>query len=579
MSAITTERTASGVDLTLTDPAATAGLTAVVAIRDGDDPTSYLDFSDDTFKTSGWTTKQAAMTDLGGGHYNVALDLSAMTNLPATTDQLVAEYATSGAVTSAAHDTIQITESFLDVPADVDLLLTDTHGGGSWQSAIATGGALNAVPNSDSTITIGAAVGGSTYENAKILDGVYWQIEDVGGALDMYNEFLIAADGVPVSVSLSGHLNSGNDDLDVYAYNWSGSVWEQIGTLEGKAGGQDDLATYTLFAQHVGLGSDLGKVRVRFFAASGLTSADLRIDQIVLSYAVINRSVGYADGAIWVDTIDGAAGAVPFINGTADSRVSNWADALLLSAALSIKRFHIIGGSTITLTGNSDAYFLTGSEWTLNLNGQSIAMATIVGAHVSGTSAGLNARFLDCLIGAVSLTPCGMGRCALTSSMALLSAGTYLLEGCFSGVAGSGTPTVDFGSSTLSTALNMRHYSGGIEIQNMGQAGTDTMSLEGDGQLVLAASCIGGAISCRGNFPVTDNAGGAVTLSDDARFTKSDTTDPILARVDGELVDIAEFLGTVIGSPVTHTPTTITVGGQTYVVALVGSTVTVTRTA
>ena len=58
----------------------------------------------------------------------------------------------------------------------------------------------------------------------------------------------------------------------------------------------------------------------------------------------------------------------------------------------------------------------------------------------------------------------------------------------------------------------MRHYSGGVEILNMGQNGTDNMSLEGNGQLRINANCAGGTIALRGNFKVTDNSGGAVTI-------------------------------------------------------------------
>jgi len=114
-SSIIAERTATDIDLTLSVSrnGGVAGLTAVVAIRDGDTPNSYLDFADQTFKTSGWTTRQAAMTDLGGGHYRRALDLTAMINLPAGTEELVAEYETTGSVASVTHDKIQIVTSFL----------------------------------------------------------------------------------------------------------------------------------------------------------------------------------------------------------------------------------------------------------------------------------------------------------------------------------------------------------------------------------------------------------------------------------------------------------------------------------
>lgn len=71
---------------------------AVVAIRDEDEPQAplplYLDFSDNTFKTAGWVTRQTALVALGGNFFALdgGLDPSAFTNLPTTTDQLAAEY-------------------------------------------------------------------------------------------------------------------------------------------------------------------------------------------------------------------------------------------------------------------------------------------------------------------------------------------------------------------------------------------------------------------------------------------------------------------------------------------------------
>lgn len=77
---------------------------------------------------------------------------------------------------------------------------------------------------------------------------------------------------------------------------------------------------------------------------------------------------------------------------------------------------------------------------------------------------------------------------------------------------GTATPVLDFGAAVGNTNVNMRHYSGGIEIQNMGAAGTDTMSLEGHGQHVLNANCTGGTLAVRGHFKKTDNSGSAVEV-------------------------------------------------------------------
>jgi hypothetical protein len=74
------------------------------------------------------------------------------------------------------------------------------------------------------------------------------------------------------------------------------------------------------------------------------------------------------------------------------------------------------------------------------------------------------------------------------------------------------------------------------------------MSLEGHGQLILNANCAGGTIAIRGHFPVTDNAGGVVTLSDAGRYDEQQIRDamklaptagaPAAGAVDEHLDDI-----------------------------------------
>ncbi len=90
------------------------GATIAVAIRDGDTDDSYLDFNDDTFKTLGWTMRQAALTEsiIQDGLYTLSpgLDLTGITNLPAATFYMFAEYeisAPAGAV-SVMSDTIYL---------------------------------------------------------------------------------------------------------------------------------------------------------------------------------------------------------------------------------------------------------------------------------------------------------------------------------------------------------------------------------------------------------------------------------------------------------------------------------------
>jgi hypothetical protein len=93
------------------------GLTVAVRIRDGRTTNSYLDFSDDTFKTSGWSAQTASLTDIGDGFYSLSsgLDLSAITNLPAATHYLVAEYLVNGSVAGSAMTEILMRRDVYDL--------------------------------------------------------------------------------------------------------------------------------------------------------------------------------------------------------------------------------------------------------------------------------------------------------------------------------------------------------------------------------------------------------------------------------------------------------------------------------
>lgn len=387
-------------------------------------------------------------------------------------------------------------------------------------NSIAIGTAAISTVADSVSITQGSET--NAYTDTHTRNGIYHSIVDATGTTDLYYEFDVGGNGVPVSVSFVGYVLGLNDSIKVFGYNWGSTTWEQIGSIAGGASAVDVERTFSMYATHIGTGANIGKVRVRLYN-TGLTTSTLAIDQLYVSYAVVTQSVGYANGAIWVDTVNGTSGSTAFVNGTADNPVDNWSDALSLSSTLNMSKFEIANGSTITLTGAITNYTMVGSNWTLNLNSQSVSGAFILGAVVSGIAIGGadNVIFDNCELGTVSLPVSECHECAIASSVTLTEAGTYYFDTCYSGVAGTSTPSLDFGASVGSTNVNFRHYSGGIEIKNMGQTGTDNMSLEGWGQYIINANCVGGTLAPRGHFKKTDNSGGAVTISDDANFKTS----------------------------------------------------------
>jgi hypothetical protein len=75
----------------------------------------------------------------------------------------------------------------------------------------------------------------------------------------------------------------------------------------------------------------------------------------------------------------------------------------------------------------------------------------------------------------------------------------------------------------------VRHYSGGIQIEAMGDNGTDTMSLEGFGQ-IKEGTCAGGTVSVRGNIHL-GTAITNLTLDEKARVASDNTSEPVTANV------------------------------------------------
>ena len=242
---------------------------------------------------------------------------------------------------------------------------------------------------------------------------------------------------------------------------------------------------------------------------------------------------GYEGGFVYIDTVNGAAGSESYVNGVLDNPVNNIADANILAAALSLEHFHVASGSSITFAASQTDQTFEGEGWTLDLGGQDISNTDIHSASVSGIGTGIaRAIFRECTMDSATIPVATLMYCALDGDLILGSSGTYIFDACYSAIAGTATPSVDVGAAVGNTSVNFRHYSGGMEFKNLGQAGTDNASIEGCGQVVLNANCVGGTIAIRGLFTLTDNSS-TTTVSDDARID--------VTQINGEVSDVLKI--------------------------------------
>ena len=324
-------------------------------------------------------------------------------------------------------------------------------------------------------------------DSTHALDGTEHELSDDAGTLDCYYKFDITGDSQPTGVTFKGIFNGGNDDFGIYVNTGSSASpsWERRGTIEGLVS-TTNTVSHTIDLYYTDILTDLHEVWVRIYG-TGLSSSSFDVDQVFLSKSVVNRSVGYADGAIWVDTNLTNTHTENYIDGTADNPVSTWAAALTLSGQLGLKRFHIAGGSSIELTGDSSNYEIYGKAYGLALGGQTITNAGFIGARVSGigVNTGTAPVFEYCGMGTVTLGQsrlyqCGIGRASGTFTAG--SAGQFILVDCFSLVPGSGTPSLTFSGTGSTTGINVRGWKGGANFTLDGDCTLSHEVLAGGGQ-------------------------------------------------------------------------------------------------
>lgn len=442
----------------------------------------------------------------------------------------------SSDVTAISTDTVAADN--LELQYDTTGLTGDTFPATQQQVGnLATGSAAISVSAESRVLTTGSEVNAVT--DTEALDGTYHEISDAAGAMDIYYQFDVTGNGVGVDATLTGRLNGNNDSVNVMAYDWVATAFTQIGTLSGVNGTTDSIETYSILTKHTGTGANLGKVRIQFIAASGLTSATLFVDQIFMAYAVVSQSVGYAGGQVWVDTVDGVAGIESYVNAVADNAVLTFADALTIAGNLSLHRYQITPDSTVTLAASFTNSVISSSGGAVAFGGQDISGSHFIHCDLSGVflTATKEVDFTNCEIGNVTSNAAHYMDCGLAGTVTLGAVNSSVtFVNCQSLVVAGSNPILNFGTSTANHDVILDNYHNGVEIQNFNTAvggGTDTLDIAGEGLLVINANCDGGTINIRGNWKITDNSGGAVTLVFD-----DDTTD-----INSILVDTNEIQG------------------------------------
>ena len=421
---------------------------------------------------------------------------------------------------------------------------------------IASGSAAISTVAESYNLTTGTQSSG-TYTDTETRNDVRHEHTDTGNAMELYYQFDVGGNGSAVEAMVHGYLTSTNDSLDVFAYDWAGTAWDQIGVLDG-SGATDGDHTYNLLTRHTGTGANLGKVRIRFYAASGLSTATLAIDQITASYSVVAQSVGYDGGQVWVDTADGTAGTESYVNGVADNPVLTLADAITIASSIGLHRFYVSNESTITFAESHTNEVWSSNGGTMALGGQDISSSHFYHFNDisgTGTSGSGETHLIDshianstaCTLGQAHITRCSIG----TGGLVLSQAANYVVEDCKSGIAGATAPTIDMGAAVGASNMSVRNWSGGLTLNNL--ASGDVVTLEGTfGTVTLNGA--DASVEIRGIAKaVTNNLTGSPTVNDnsvkstDIEAILADTADmqPKVTTMESGIIEGAAATGTL----------------------------------
>ena len=258
------------------------------------------------------------------------------------------------------------------------------------------------------------------------------------------------------------------------------------------------------------------------------------------SYGEVVRSQAFHE-IIHVDQNGGTAGTAYPI-GTERNPVNNITDALLIATAENLDKLKIKEDITIPATADISNFTIIGSHATKS---QIIVSA---GARTEFT------QFENCYLkGTLD------GQVIVRDSMVedlfnfegllhqtMINAGTIQLGGtrsshflsCYSGVAGQGTPEIDFNNTSLGLAV--RGMNGGLKFVNKPNAEAVTVDFNA-GQLILDSTVAAGDIVVRGIYQLTDNSTGDTNV---IRLTNIDElqadTDTIIADLTTTLAIVTE---------------------------------------
>ena len=233
--------------------------------------------------------------------------------------------------------------------------------------------------------------------------------------------------------------------------------------------------------------------------------------------------------AVWID-INGSNTGTDYPVGTREYPVNNITDAVAIANGRGFDTLEILSDMVIDSGTDIIGFTLKGKHECAT----SIYIADAVSCEniaiqyvtVSGILDG-RTHISECEIGNLDYVNGHIHASSLVGIISLDGNTDAQIISCFSGIAGTGTPTIDLGGGGQS--MGVRNYNGGLRLTN--KTGDDNVSIDlNSGHIILDSTVVSGTIVVRGVGHITDNSGPNVNLMADSLLNPSNIGDAVWAE-------------------------------------------------
>jgi hypothetical protein len=375
-------------------------------------------------------------------------------------------------------------------------------------SVVTSGASVSVIPQGGSA---GAGGGTTSYENG-IVCYVPTQAET------NYTSFMVVAykaSCIPVATTI---ITSASDTPGYAGIDWS-KVSAPTTTLA--LTNTTIATTQKVDVETIKTNPVVNAGTVTFPTTATLASTtNITAGVITTTTNVTNEAAKYMHGAVWIDTVNGAAGTTSYTNGIATNPSSAIANAKTIADNLKLKRFWVQSGSSVTLAAAHVGYVFTGAGYILALGGQDISKAIIENVEtLSGTGICTTGEAIirNCHLGptAITIGEVDFHDCHLMGTVTMSQAAVpYLFNKCI----GVSSPKIVFAAANQTAVISK--WSGPLTIAGM--VSTNTLYLDGDGDVTFDNTNNTGTVYINGAIRLTDS-GTSMAITDTSRWGEDQT--------------------------------------------------------